>query len=397
MLSEIIRSINIENIEDDIFEKIEEANAILMGNEDLKTIQAEISTLTKDLLSGVSNTINFSIAAQDPAELMKALRLTLKQGATATSRELSAFGTGIQNQVLIALYKYQIQKDTENKSILMIEEPEAHLHPHAQKVTSRHFLAMSQQVIIATHSPIVLNAIPPDDIIRFHIQTNGSVAIGQVKNTYPVDLLKDFAKLYQRNQAEIMFARKVIIAEGHSEKILLPIFSKILGLDLDLNGISIMINESDDPIPLFRITHKDTFNIPSLVLFETDVLDTLFNKMHKSQLINKTVFQACTTHDSKRDYLEKKLGWIAVPHNFEAVLASAGYEDEILAFIKKMSEKATLPTDPAARAVAIAQLVKDKDKLPLANHLIPHITAKQIIPECYKKAIEWARSSDRRP
>lgn len=72
---------------------------------------------------------------------------------------LSAKGDGIQSLAVIAMIRALARRSEDRTYILAIEEPEAHLHPEA--VRQMRFdlsdFAQHDQVIITTHSPILVN------------------------------------------------------------------------------------------------------------------------------------------------------------------------------------------------------------------------------------------------
>ena len=97
-------------------------------------------------------------------------------------------GAGIQYVLMNILFRYISDKDNGMESIIAFEEPEAHLHPEAQIKFFDSIYDLSEQynqVIITTHSPLIVSMCDTKDII--HIKKN---------NDYP--------KVYQNDKLPLL-------------------------------------------------------------------------------------------------------------------------------------------------------------------------------------------------
>jgi predicted ATP-dependent endonuclease of OLD family len=108
--------------------------------------------------------IGFSFPKFNPSEIP----LSVTLGDSRTSVPLENWGSGTQNrtQILMTLFKARQVSQSEASAtkitpILVIEEPEAFLHPSAQAEFGSALQAMAEefhvQVIVTTHSPYMLN------------------------------------------------------------------------------------------------------------------------------------------------------------------------------------------------------------------------------------------------
>jgi len=121
-------------------------------------------------------------------------------------------------------------------NLLFVEEPEAHTHPQMQYVFIKNIKNMLQeesgeglnlQTIITTHSSHIVSQSNFDDIKYFHRQNQSSVVaknMTKLKEMYGAEseafsFLENYLTL---NNAELLFADKVIFIEGTTERILLP-------------------------------------------------------------------------------------------------------------------------------------------------------------------------------
>jgi putative ATP-dependent endonuclease of the OLD family len=100
--------------------------------------------------------------------------------------------------------------------MLIIEEPELHLHPQLQK----HFLTLLEEIshelgvhiIMTTHSPLMINERNIKNVYRFHTH-NGTTSIVNPGPRYTEDTSKLMQILKFTNTAKIFFVQKIIMVE----------------------------------------------------------------------------------------------------------------------------------------------------------------------------------------
>ncbi|AAM05271.1 conserved hypothetical protein [Methanosarcina acetivorans C2A] len=161
--------------------------------------------------------------------------------------EIYQNGLGYNNLIYIATIIgdliERVNRKSENYIALLIEEPEAHLHPQLQNILFNYFKNIESkniQIFLTSHSPTITAKTDIDTVIL-------------MENSFNVDILplKDIEfedetdkKYLQRfldvTKSQLFFANGVIFVEGISEAMLLHIFSKILGIDLEKNGIEVV-------------------------------------------------------------------------------------------------------------------------------------------------------------
>lgn len=126
-------------------------------------LQALSSELTKTVSSFVPEVTEISI------ETDRALRHAVRRSCMVvvndgTSTDLAQKGDGVKSLTAISLLRHTSQKALGTKSlILAVEEPESHLHPRAihrlREVLQE--IAAAHQVIITTHSPLLVDRRDP--------------------------------------------------------------------------------------------------------------------------------------------------------------------------------------------------------------------------------------------
>ena len=188
-------------------------------------------------------------------------------------------GLGYNNLVFTAatLSTLKIVESFSYRSLL-IEEPEAHLHPQLQQLLLRHLNNLSSekdskdvQVFTSSHSPIFASQAPIDSLIVIHKNDGDCLSAFSVfmSSFDPLEKAK-LQRFLDSTRSELFFARRLLLVEGISEALLLPIFANILSKDLKNSSVTIVnVNGINFNcfIPLFG---KDKINIPIIILTDGD-------------------------------------------------------------------------------------------------------------------------------
>ena len=152
-------------------------------------------------------------------------------------------GLGLKNTLFMAT-EFLLLRNEGNLPLLLIEEPEAHLHPQMQSRMVDFLITKTQekdkpvQVIVSSHSPHYAASVPLENITILSEGKGYSLARGQTKLDD-----SDYAfleRFLDATKANLFFAKGVLIVEGDAENLLLPTLAKCLGRDLHEYGVSIV-------------------------------------------------------------------------------------------------------------------------------------------------------------
>lgn len=212
--------------------------------------------------------LDFHFEPFDTKDFFEMLDLRVKDesGISISATEL---GDGLQNAMVLAILR--VFESTQKKgAILLIEEPEMFLHPQMQRSLYKTLceIGKNNQVIYTTHSPHFVSVPEYNDVLVVRKGLKGT----EVKASDHV--LDEPTKLRMQQELdpernELFFARKVLVVEGDTEKLTLPVYAKRMGIDLDAAGVSILEATGKNNLLVFaRISAS--LGIPTGILFDID-------------------------------------------------------------------------------------------------------------------------------
>lgn len=198
--------------------------------------------------------------AMSENEVYSILQLLVQQ-ETGMKIPLRNNGLGYNNLIFMSLLLAKMQVDSDGSylgsnakvfPILVIEEPEAHLHPTMQ-FQFLNFLKDNlkdkkvRQVFITSHSTHITSSALLDDLIclykfqnTVHVSYPGRVFISNQAGQGNSDSKKYVQRFFDATKSNMLFAEKIILVEGIAEQLLIPVFAKYLGRNLEENHVSVI-------------------------------------------------------------------------------------------------------------------------------------------------------------
>lgn len=270
------------------------------SNELKETIGKVYGDLKKDINQQLRKTltlmnikIDINMLESKSEDYYKNIRLSVDDGIETP---IENKGSGLQSLIMIELFKFYC-KVFNQSSLLILEEPELFLHPHAKRMLSdilNDFIKnegknSENQIIITTHSEEFIHNVGIENINVIRKTKNGTKKSRINKENYGDG--KELQKLkieLQHKNTEMFFAEKVILVEGE-EQILIPnIVHKIYGKNiLNNNDISIIKVGGKSYFGIYRKV-LDELNIKNYIIADYDILnkglETLLDDNNKNKL-----------------------------------------------------------------------------------------------------------------
>jgi putative ATP-dependent endonuclease of OLD family len=159
-------------------------------------------------------------------------------------------GLGYNNLIYTATVlgdlKQRKELEKETYIALLIEEPEAHLHPQLQNVFFNYLNKLDKelgfQIFITSHSPTITAKANLNSVIVLQNQEHKICSL-PINNSGLNAANKNYLhKFLDVTKSQLFFSNGVILVEGISEALLMPIFSKIMGdrYDIEKGGIELV-------------------------------------------------------------------------------------------------------------------------------------------------------------
>lgn len=182
-------------------------------------------------IGAVGSNIEIEPLARKITDLNKGMDIVMQEDNTA-SFPIAQHGSGTRSWIsfltLSAFIESQNQKlrdneDAEQFIMLTMEEPEAHLHSHAQRQLYDQILRFEGQKIVSTHSPSIVAQSKLADVIYFS-KRNGKTTVTRYKTDGALCDKDSIFREVINTRADLIFASAVILCEGITEELALSVF-----------------------------------------------------------------------------------------------------------------------------------------------------------------------------
>lgn len=152
-------------------------------------------------------------------------------------RELNQNSLGYNNLLYIASILAELTLDDEDEGeplfkLLLIEEPEAHLHPQLQIRLLNHLKSVAKQnknvqIIVTTHSTVLTSSVELESIIHL---SKSPIPVATPLRTCGLQTASSqfINRWLDVTKSNLLFANGVILVEGIAEQMIIPTLAKII-------------------------------------------------------------------------------------------------------------------------------------------------------------------------
>lgn len=285
LLDEAASSIE-KSVLSDIATEVQHATDKVSGIPQINQLVANINSHLTQMVGSeyvVETALGFS--PSDPDRLIRFLELFID----GKERKINEASLGTANLLYFALKTLELNqlvgKNKRDHTFLGIEEPEAHLHPHLQRLVYRNFLKPrehiqqgdqktiltdNQTILLTTHSPHIVSVTPLRSIVL--LKRSKEEAATEALSTANIDLtdaeVDDLERYLDITRGEILFAKRVILVEGEAEQYIVPILGEKLGYNFDELGITVCSVNGTNFLPYVKLLN--CLGIPYALLTDLD-------------------------------------------------------------------------------------------------------------------------------
>jgi predicted ATP-dependent endonuclease of OLD family len=301
-------SLLMESVRDDLgpldnhFQQVQKQLSRVVGNDGesivdvrhpaVQEMEARLTRFTQEAFPGVE--LQIEVPVPQLKTIFSSAAVLVDDGHTGP---IASKGDGLKRAFIFALLRTLMEQRASNKSTdtvrsagywLLFEEPELFLYPHAQRQIFRALeaFAISNQVLVTTHSPAFLEASNRGRAFVKLSKVLDAAGKPHGAKVNPVSLADEkdrdaFQLICHENNSAGFFATKVVLVEGDSDAVVFPHLARLLGgnaWNIIERNVTFARIDGKGNIERYR-RFFDKFGVDVHVIVDLDVLARGFDKL----------------------------------------------------------------------------------------------------------------------
>jgi putative ATP-dependent endonuclease of OLD family len=322
--------------------------AAVAKSEHLAGLRTTLDSLNESF--GGSGTAEVTPFPKKIRDLSKNYRVHFGQSAARTfSMEYHGMGTRSWASMLAVKAftnmmgkMHELEKEPYHP-IIAAEEPEAHLHPNAQRALFAQLVKSQGQSIISTHSPY-LAAMSDLNDLRSLSARSGETVCRSFESSLDPEEQKILQRTILRNKGELLFANAILLFEGQTEDQVVPaFFEKWFGATAFSKGVSLAAVEGRNYPPYVKLAI--TLGIPVAIVSDNDTA----NGNSSKTIVENSLEKLEKEPNVSLKNVSFHISYLTDPNDFEAeLITTCGLTD----YVKRAFVKCAASSDPNPHSVA---------------------------------------------